>query len=54
MTDHGTHDWLVSLTWLCIILWCVAGSVAIVLGLAWLIALSAEAVAGFAAWVVAI
>lgn len=47
-------DLLVSIVWLFLTLWVVAGSVAIVLGLAWLIALSAEAVAGFAAWVVAI
>jgi len=44
-----THrpDLLVSTTWLIITLWCVAGSVAIVLGLAWLIAQAAE-------WVVSI
>lgn len=47
-------DLLVSIVWLFLTLWVVAGSVAIVLGVAWLIALSAEAVAGFAAWVVAI
>lgn len=47
-------DLLVSIVWLFLTLWVVVGSVAIVLGLAWLIALSAEAVAGFAAWVVAI
>lgn len=47
-------DLLVSIVWLFLTLWVVAGSVAIVLGVAWLIAQAAEAVAGFAAWVVAI
>jgi hypothetical protein len=42
MTDHDIPDWLVSLTWLGIILWCVAASVAIVIGLAWLLALAAQ------------
>ena len=39
-----THcpDLLVSTTWLIITLWCVAGSVAIVVGVAWLIAQAAE------------
>ena len=51
MTDHGTHDWLVSLTWLGIILWCVAASVAIVIGLAWLLALGAQWLVFIGSWV---
>lgn len=51
MTDNGTHDWLVSLTWLGITLWCVIASVALVIGIAWLIAQGAQWIGIIGSWV---
>lgn len=52
MIRRPIPHWLVAATWLSITLWCVAGSVALVIGVAWLIALAAQWIGTIGMWVV--